>query len=735
MLRKRFIYYIVAMFVAGNALLIFIQYMTTKNVNLLINGNEKVISEIRVRNDLKELDGDITFVENRIARTLYTKDSSHLAGMDLKINEVKSDIDSLQRISDDDTSVKYIDVLDRLVNAKLHFGKRVLDTLYLAGRQPAENMVNSDSAKFMDDSIKTVTNIIETSRQKLLASVIFSISKSGKKALSMGTALIVSVLFAGAILFWFIITTLQKQNQLITELNAKDQKLSEAARIKDNFLANMSHEIRTPLTAILGFTSLLRDSDLTREQNEYVATIHRSGENLLEIINDILDLSKIEAGMMRIESAPFSIRDIVHSTATMFHSQILDRHLRLTVKIDETIPDIIEGDSMRLTQILVNLISNATKFTNEGGITIAVSNEGIADGKIRVGVSVIDTGIGIEKDKQKNIFDRFQQAEDFVTRKYGGTGLGLSIVKNLVVLQQGEIGVESEVGKGTRFSFVIPYRISPEVVRDLGTDMRQINEMPDLGGVSVLVAEDNELNQSLIKHLFTKWRLKFDVVSNGAEALVKSEKKKYDLVLMDIQMPVMDGYSAAMQIRDKLKLKMPIIAMTAHALAGEKEKCISYGMNDCISKPLNEKELLSLIKRFTAFDYGAATAENGKSNGNGKHYKYIDLKYMSEVSMGNKDYEKEITGLFINDIPGGLDAIKQAWENTDIPHLRHLAHNMKTSISVMGLNEQLQPTLDSLECDDLDSNTFMEKFSYLQTVCNSALEEAKKLYEDLKIDN
>ncbi|HVZ98124.1 MAG TPA: CHASE3 domain-containing protein, partial [Chitinophagaceae bacterium] len=247
MLRKRFIYYIIATFVAGNALLIFIQYTSTKNVNLLISGNEKVISELRVRNDLKELDGDITYVDNKIAGTLYTKDSSHLAGMDLKIDEVKSDIDSLQRISDDDTSVKYIDVLDRLVNAKLSLGKRVLDTLYLTGRQAAENLLNSDSAKNMDDSIKIVTNIIETSRQKLLASVILSISKSGKKALSMGTVLIVSVLFAGAILFWFIITTLQKQSQLIAELNAKDKKLREAAKIKDNFLANMSHEIRTPL--------------------------------------------------------------------------------------------------------------------------------------------------------------------------------------------------------------------------------------------------------------------------------------------------------------------------------------------------------------------------------------------------------------------------------------------------------------------------------------------------------
>ncbi|HVZ97042.1 MAG TPA: ATP-binding protein, partial [Chitinophagaceae bacterium] len=481
--------------------------------------------------------------------------------------------------------------------------------------------------------------------------------------------------------------------------------------------------------------SLLRESDLSEEQDKYVTTIHRSGQNLLEIINDILDLSKIEAGMMRIESAPFSIRDIIHSTSTMFHSQILDKNLRIRVKIDETVPDMIEGDAMRLTQILVNLISNAIKFTNEGSITIAVSNKGITEDKIRVGIDVIDTGIGIEKDKQKNIFDRFQQAEDFVTRKFGGTGLGLSIVKNLVLLQHGEISVESELSKGSRFSLVIPYRVSYGAAAHPGSKNRQTNDMPDLGNVSILVAEDNELNQSLIKHLFTKWRLKFDIVGNGAEALIKSEKKKYDLVLMDIQMPVMDGYSATMQIRNKLKLKVPVIAMTAHAFTGEKEKCISYGMNDCISKPINEKELLTLIKRFTRFDYPVTPPQNGNANDAGTQYKYIDLGYMSQVSMGNKDYEKEITGLFINDIPGELDALKKSWDKPDIPHLRHLAHNMKTSVSVMGLDDKLHATLDSLEYDDLDSSTFTEKFNYLREVCSNALEEAKSLYENLKVNS
>lgn len=729
MLRKRYIYFIIAMFVAGNALLIFIQYTSSKNINLLIRGNEKVIAELKVRNDLKELEGNITSVENKITGTLYTKDSSHLAGMSLKIAAVQSNIDNLQKISDDDTSVKYIDVLDLLVHKKLLFGTRVLDTLYGSGKEAAEKLINSDSAVILNDSIKAVSSIIENSRQKLLSSVNVSIRESGKRALTMGTILIVSVLVAGAALFWLIVTVLQKQNQLITELNTKDKKLRDAAKVKDNFLANMSHEIRTPLTAILGFTSLLKDADLDDERHKYIDAINRSGENLLGIINDILDLSKIEAGMMRIESAPFSLRDIIYAAGTLFHTKIIEKKLSFTVHIDDSIPDILEGDSMRLTQILANLISNAIKFTQQGGITLTVSNMGIQEEGIRLGITVIDTGIGIDKDKQEHIFDRFQQAEDFVTRKYGGTGLGLAIVKNLVVLQHGEIQLESDRGKGSKFSIVLPYKVSSGIPGLQDAEKKMTAEMPEVAGVRVLAAEDNELNQSLIKYLFNKWKLKFDVVSNGAEALLQLDKKEYDLVLLDIQMPVMDGYAATVQIRNKLKSRIPIIAMTAHALAGEKEKCISFGMDACISKPINETELLSLINKFTRFNYVEPSNNDGKSNGAIHQYKYIDLQYMEQLSMGNKNYEKELTGLFIETIPAELTAVKNSWNESDITKLRHLAHNLKTSVSVMGLEEDLLPTLDSLEFDDLDTESFLEKFAHLEQVCLSALSEAKMLFE------
>ncbi|MGH2649479.1 MAG: histidine kinase dimerization/phospho-acceptor domain-containing protein, partial [Ginsengibacter sp.] len=340
---KRIIYYILGAFIAGNLLLIYIQYNSTKNVNSLIKGNEKVINELKVRSDLQELSRDITSVESKISGTLYTKDSSHLEGLGAKIKEVQHDIDNLQKISDDDISVKYIDVLDLLVHRKLLFGKEVLDTLYGSGKDATEKLISSARAKDLNDSIKLVTHIIESSRQKLVASVTSSINNSGKKALNLGTTLIVLVLLSGAVLFWFIITVMQKQNQLIHQLNETDKKVREAARVKENFLANMSHEIRTPVNAIIGFTHLLQHKHFDNESNEFVQTIQKSGENLLAIVNDILDLSKIEAGMMRIESAPFNIRELLNLVESMFKAKMIEKKLRFYIDINESLPNILEG--------------------------------------------------------------------------------------------------------------------------------------------------------------------------------------------------------------------------------------------------------------------------------------------------------------------------------------------------------------------------------------------------------
>lgn len=722
--------YILFAFIVGNLVLIYIQYNSAKNINTLIRENQTLLTEFKASSDLKELEKDIISVESNIRGSVSMRDSSLLGTMSAQIREVEDDLGRLKKITDDDSSEIYINQLRRLVNLKLVHSRRIIDSLQFSGKTAAENVIATQWGKVLTDSIIMITHQLEDSRERLLETVTSSIDASGEKALQFGTILIVVVLSSGAVLFWFIINTIRRQNQLIDRLNTSEKKLKEAVTIKENFMANMSHEIRTPMNAVLGFTKLLKRKSLDAESKEYVDTIERSGENLLTIINDILDLSKIEAGMMRIENAPFNIRGLLFSVETLFREKITEKKLTLQVQIDQEIPDVLSGDAVRLSQILVNLVGNALKFTDRGTIQLNVKGEKTSDQMILCHFTVADTGIGISRHELVHVFERFHQAEETVTRQFGGTGLGLSIVKELVQLQNGRINVESEVGKGTSFHFSIPYQIvSAESDNTSQPAEARIEKGPQTS-IHILVVEDNEINQTLIRHLFKDWNLSYDIASSGVEAIQLLQKNQYDLVLMDIQMPKMDGYTASRIIRQELKLAIPIIAMTAHAMAGEKEKCLGYGMNEYISKPIREEQLLSILHRFSN---RSLTEQSGSSSESKQLYQYnwINLDYMKEVSQGNTGYEREVTEQFIETIPEDLRRIEDCWQNGDIPTLKQIAHNMKTSVSVMGLTDQLNPILDHLEYLELTPARFRENFKQLSEICNHSLTEARNFLESL----
>ncbi len=730
MTAKKLVYYILAAFVFGTLLLIYIQYNSSKNINTLITGNEKLLNEFRVNGELKDLEKDILTIESKIRGTVTTKDSSHIEGLEIQIRQIETGLDLLQKISDDDNSVKYIDALDYLVREKLKFSHQVLDSFNIAGKASAENLIASQKGKRLTDAILSNIKKIDSTRNRLLENVTTSIDNSGAKALRFSTILTALVLISAASLFWYIINTLRRQVQLITDLNISEKKVKQTAQVKENFMANMSHEIRTPMNAILGFTNLLQRKNLDEASKEYVQTIQKSSENLLTIINDILDLSKIEAGMMRIEATPFSIRGLVHSVETMFKVKATEKQLLLSIIVDDSLPDTLEGDATRLTQILVNLIGNALKFTQTGSISIKIINEGVQNKIVNTGMVITDTGTGIEKEKLSSIFERFQQADEAVTRKFGGTGLGLSIVKDLVLLQKGTITAESEPGKGTRFYLSIPYKIAAEEVKHHYLEAPALANINNFETVCILVAEDNEINQSLIKHLFNSWNLAFEMVNNGKEAIDKLQlnPNKYNLILMDIQMPEMDGYTASQQVRHTLKSGIPIIAMTAHAFAGEREKCLSYGMNEYISKPIREEQLYHMITRFTKITTTVKSQSNSTLNSYNNTYQYINLAYMKDVSAGNIEYEKTVTEQFIEVIPADLAALEKAWQQNDITTLRQLAHNMKTTVSVMGLNEILQPYLDTLEYENLTEKIWLLQLESIQLILNAAIDEAKAFY-------
>lgn len=399
-----------------------------------------------------------------------------------------------------------------------------------------------------------------------------------------------------------LLFTIENQNNEL--IQAKDEAL-RLAKTKQQFLANMSHEIRTPMNAIMGMIKLLQNTQLNDEQKEYVNNINFSSSNLLTIINDILDISKIESGKIVFEKNLFNLNDILNNIKKMFNPIAFEKKISLQITKSANVPGFWLGDHVRLNQIIINLISNAIKFTSKGSVKLFVDIKKQIDEKnYELLFKIEDTGIGIPSDRKNHIFESFTQASSDTTRKFGGTGLGLTIAKQLVELQKGKIWFESEVNKGSIFYFYIPLeKASPPTINQIKEkadfSLNQNIDKEILAKSTILIAEDNELNQFLIKTLLIKHHFKNILVAkNGKEVIDLLKHNNVDLILMDLHMPEIDGYETTSFIRKNFtgqKQRIPIIALTAAVIDGEKEKCLNTGMNDYISKPYNTDVLIEKI--------------------------------------------------------------------------------------------------------------------------------------------
>lgn len=396
---------------------------------------------------------------------------------------------------------------------------------------------------------------------------------------------------------------ISRQKQAEHDLLKAKQIAEEAAVGKSDFLSNMSHEIRTPMNAILGLAEvLLKENGLSEKVTENLKLIHYSADNLLVILNEILDYSKIEAGKISLEAIDFNLAHVVKRLVQTMNFKAESKHIDLKFEVDDKIPENLIGDPYRLNQILVNLAGNAIKFTSMGEVVITAQLQNKTEENATIRLAVKDSGIGIPQEKLNSIFDNFTQASENTARQYGGTGLGLPITKRLIELQGGEIKVESTVGQGSTFYFDLEFKIGQSSA-DKAEEKTTENEEQQLVGLTILVAEDNAVNQMLIKQIFSGWGITTDIASDGQEAVDKATSKLYDLILMDLQMPELSGYEATDKIRnyaDADKKEVPIIALTADVLEETRKKVLQAGFNDFVSKPFKSDVLFNTIKKYTS---------------------------------------------------------------------------------------------------------------------------------------
>ncbi|KAB7727668.1 PAS domain S-box protein [Rudanella paleaurantiibacter] len=468
-----------------------------------------------------------------------------------------------------------------------------------------------------------------------------------------------------------------KQKQLESELRIAKQQAEDSSRAKELFLANMSHEIRTPMNAILSLGQQLTKTTLTEGQQFLLTTINTAASNLLVILNDILDFSKIEAGQLSLEQIGFNLPELVKGAVHVLAHQAEEKQLELVTRIDSGIAPVLLGDPYRLNQILVNLLGNALKFTDQGRVTVAClgwQKEGVQE----VELQVIDTGIGIDPDFKEKIFNTFTQEDGSIVRRYGGTGLGMSITKQLVGLMGGTIAVESGPQKGTTVTVRLSFPIGHTA--DMNKQEQLTPQEGFLPGKRILLVEDNEMNRLVVKMILKPYNVQITEVVNGKQAVSTLLQESFDLVLMDVQMPVMDGLEATRLIRRDISSTLPIIALTASAIRSEKEACYSAGMNDFLAKPFEERALLNQLTRWLDSGHSAPCEPPPPV--------LYSLAKLEAVGRGNREFIGLMVELFCRETPAIASRMITAHDNGDMKTVRELAHRIKPSIDNLEVKGQ-----------------------------------------------
>ena len=469
-----------------------------------------------------------------------------------------------------------------------------------------------------------------------------------------------------------------EMKQLEFELKGARHKAEESSKAKAMFLANMSHEIRTPLNGIVGMAEQLAQSQLDADQRYFVDIMRSASSTLLSIINDVLDISKIESGKFSIETTPFNLNETIRRTLSIFGEKAKQTNVSLDIELMDDRGIMHLGDPHRLSQVLFNIVGNAMKFTQAGYVRVTSHLARGENDICLVSFSIEDTGVGMDMAYLTKVFEAFTQEDASVTRKFGGSGLGLSIARNIVHIMGGTIEIESEKGKGTRVNIRIPMRISNEKTKQ---DIVEITDLQkSLKGLRILAVEDNELNRMVLQVILKKCEVVLTIAHNGQEAIDLIQQQEFDLVLMDVQMPIVDGLEATKYIRNELKMIIPIIGLSANAMREEVEICKQAGMNDYLVKPYSERVLVEIMKKWSTEVMATESTKDGNEVA-----EELDLSVLKQYVGNDIDALRDIVTGYLKHLPPQLDRLELALVGSDVLALRHELHQLKASMEIIGV--------------------------------------------------
>jgi signal transduction histidine kinase/CheY-like chemotaxis protein len=645
------------------------QLFTIKNLKGLKTGNQEAAVIFTINNRLQEIVNTAGVLEGRVTRE--DPEKNNIQAITDSLAAMGYNVSVFEKLNIDTGTRNHFLKLNTFISRQVAVSFKIMEAIE-SGNKPLKKLY-ADSLSNLNsgDSIYQTAVNIQKGLEAKLKNTFNSNAEASQKLSTLNKIFALIAIAAILILGTIIINRHRRQVSLISALEKANDKVKKSAMIKEQFLANMSHEIRTPLNAIKGFSRLMQQTTLSEEQQKFSDIIENSSNNLLSLVNDILDIAKIEAGKMVVEHKEFDLKRMMQTLEFMFLTTIKEKKLNFSWQIDEAVPQYLQGDPDRIYQILVNLVSNAFKFTAKGFIKVIVLKLQQNEKEFTLQFIVEDSGIGIPFKKQELIFERFHQAENQQENIQKGTGLGLAIVKNMANLLGGNIAVKSTEGVGSVFTVTLPFTkniTQNNLVHAVDSDN---NSAITFSNAKVLVAEDNHINQLLISKLLKQYGIEPVIKENGIEVLEVLKTSQFDLLLLDIQMPLLDGYKTCVAIREAGNV-IPVVAMTAYVMDAEKEKCRTAGMNDYLAKPLDENELKKVLQKYlTVF----IKPDENKINNNG---------FLLELAGGDDKMADIILNQVKQEIPGEIEKLKSIISEKKIEALPAVCHYLISSISPLG---------------------------------------------------